>query len=334
MYKDLYPSLDRIVTPASYPKTKLKHLPDGRTCTVDDIADFVVDYIQNDHIGLIAHQSLVIADQCGDLMMRHPDCLRLAELATQAVDFAKSGYPANLMEMPRLHYSQKPDWSAGEILRSNQGNLYQSTHALGVLYRLIDLPASNTSPHHPYDLETEEVNDLIDSLNRFSLQDLKNPLHSMDEISLHVKSEAILWIPLTPDTDTAETVILPQFRTFALQLQYICANCSLFSRRPLSEEECWAGTIVAKSSQPRARQDMQARLREQCNLLVTAVRAELGISEAEELEDWLHRAWMAWLVSRSLGNTFGARSYGYIALGSMFEALKELEERGNISAEW
>lgn len=294
---------------------------------MEDIADFVVDYIQSDHIGLISHQSLMIADQCGELMMGHPDCLRLAQMATEAVDFAKSGYPADLTGMPQLHYRQRPDWSAGEMVQNNYGNYYNSTHALGVLFRMIMLPSSWSyqDSYEPEEWNNTE-NDLVEALENFSLEHINGPALISDEISQLLKPLVEMWTPVTLNADTADA-ILPQFRAFAIELQYIAANCSLVSRRSLSEEECWAGTIAAKSSQPRARQELQARVREQCDRLVASVRALLAFNEQEELEDWLHRTWVAWLVSKSLGNTFGARSYGYIALGSMFEALKDLEER-------
>lgn len=85
------------------------------------------------------------------------------------------------------------------------------------------------------------------------------------------------------------------------------------------------GTIVAKCSQPRRRNDVMAKLREQTNLLVAGIREELLGDEDDQLEDSLMRAWLAWELSSI--DAFGAQSFGWIALGGIFETIKDIEER-------
>lgn len=265
MDKKLHPPIQNIMKPAKYPKTELKQLPNNRKCTIDDIADFVVDYVQK---------------------------------------------------------------SAGEIVNDTFGEHYKSPRALGKLYRKINYVPADASSY--VGTATNVEHDVDAAIRHFVPTNINDPRLLQDEISGKIMRKLSRLIPLdfnTNDEELVEMEILNQYRTFAIQLQYISANCALYPRRPLSEEECWAGTITARSSMPRARQDRQGRLRQQCNELVSAVRAALAAAEHEDLEDWLHRTWLAWVVSRALGQTFGAQSYGYIALGSMFEALKELEER-------
>lgn len=43
------------IKPAAYPPAKLKELPLGDRCTIDHVADFVVDFINNDHLGFISN---------------------------------------------------------------------------------------------------------------------------------------------------------------------------------------------------------------------------------------------------------------------------------------
>lgn len=50
--EDLFP--ERTVEPAAYDPTVLKQLPEGQRCTIDHVADFVVDFINNDHLGIIS----------------------------------------------------------------------------------------------------------------------------------------------------------------------------------------------------------------------------------------------------------------------------------------
>jgi hypothetical protein len=93
----------------------------------------------------------------------------------------------------------------------------------------------------------------------------------------------------------------------------------------LTEEEAMVGTIVAKCSQPRKRRDLMAKLREQTNLLVTGIREDLLGDEDLPLERGLMRGWVAWELSAI--HAFGAKSFGWVALGGVFEAIKDIEER-------
>jgi RNA-dependent RNA polymerase len=94
----------------------------------------------------------------------------------------------------------------------------------------------------------------------------------------------------------------------------------------LSEEEAVVGTIVAKCSQRRRRREAIAQLREQTSYLVKAVQEELQGDEETSQYEWLATAWAAWKVSRHLKDRFGAHSYGWIALGEVFGAMKAIEQ--------
>lgn len=321
MAHDLFP--DETMLPGAYPTVEPQCLPAGRTSTIDDIADFVINFINNDYLGQIAMQNLYIADQ-SPKGSKDPDCILLAELASQAVDFAKSGIPADTNRIPRLHRREKPDWSAGETSTRDSENFYKSTRALGVLYRGVELPKLGHRARKR-DKEGRKDKAPIDALVHLSLDSTGDDgdTDMQDEITSLVRPQVERHMSLASNSTATHEMITSQFRAFGSRLQYICANHSL-SKQPLTEEECWAGTIVAKSARPRERQELQSRMREQSTLLVNTIRNEL--SEPEEAEEWLLRTWVAWKVSRHARDAFGARSYGYIALGSMFEALKELAE--------
>jgi len=51
-YERLFPK--ETVEPAPYESAVLKQLPEGQRCTIDDVADFVVDFINNDRLGIIS----------------------------------------------------------------------------------------------------------------------------------------------------------------------------------------------------------------------------------------------------------------------------------------
>jgi RNA-dependent RNA polymerase len=59
--------------------------------------------------------------------------------------------------------------------------------------------------------------------------------------------------------------------------------------------------------------------------LVKRVRADLTGDDWDDDYDCLLRSWVAWECSVSLDDVFGAKSFGWVALASIFEALKALE---------
>ena len=68
-----------------------------------------------------------------------------------------------------------------------------------------------------------------------------------------------------------------------------------------------------------------SQLREQTSFLVKGVRDELSGDEDSSEYDWLETTWTAWKVSRHLKDRFGAHSYGWIALGEVFDAMRAIE---------
>lgn len=64
---DLFP--ERTVEPAAYEPTKLRTLE--RPCTINDVADFVVDYFMNDHLGLIAVEVCLPSPTLGEESITH-----------------------------------------------------------------------------------------------------------------------------------------------------------------------------------------------------------------------------------------------------------------------
>lgn len=84
--------------PADYPRVDALDL--GRGVTSEDMANFFIDFIKQDCLGVIATRHMILADQKQDGTL-HPDCLRLAHLHSTAVDFSKSGKRVELIELPK-----------------------------------------------------------------------------------------------------------------------------------------------------------------------------------------------------------------------------------------
>lgn len=148
--------------PADYPRQSPVSI--GRPVTQNDIADFFIDFIKTDHLGAIATRHMILADQLEHGTLE-PKCIATAELHSTAVDFSKTGLPADLRELPKVKY--RPDFlSPGPIVRiyskadidmddfrvddkddEDEGDggfsspaykFYPSDKILGTLYRAID----------------------------------------------------------------------------------------------------------------------------------------------------------------------------------------------------
>lgn len=276
-------------------------------------------------------------------MARDPDCIKLAELASKAVDFAKSGTPVSRNEIPRLRFRNnvRPDWSAGELGQSRNGRIvYPSERAIGILFRRINLSdAERTAARQAgrqlaqgaKQQEKKESQALESAMANLAISGpdervQRHPITQALRPVLSVYIDVDDSVP-APITDTAQM----QFEVFASELKYIC-SASTLSLKPLTEEEVLMGTILAKTSQPRKRQSHQARLRQQTEQMLKAFRLQLsggkdGDEDQEELEDRLLKAWAAWQISVLKGTKFAAKSFGMVALFAIFECMRAIEER-------
>lgn len=95
----------QVFRPADYPRVAALDL--GREVTKDDMADFFIDFIRQDCLGVIATRHMVLADQM-DAGTLHGDCLTLAHLHSTAVDFSKSGKGVELSQLPKAK-KHRPD---------------------------------------------------------------------------------------------------------------------------------------------------------------------------------------------------------------------------------
>jgi RNA-dependent RNA polymerase len=98
--------------------------------TQNDIIGFFDQYMRNDFLGRIAHAHLGWADD-HDEGLRSDQCLELANLHSQAVDYPKTGRPAKL---PRA--LDRFEWP--HFMEKKGGKEYHSRKVLGRLYDKVD----------------------------------------------------------------------------------------------------------------------------------------------------------------------------------------------------
>lgn len=95
----------RTFTPADYPR--VTPTPLNRPVTRDDIADFFINFMKSDILGLIANRHQILADVRAE-GTSDASCIQLAELHSTAVDYSKTGIAVSLFDIPKAPRS-RPD---------------------------------------------------------------------------------------------------------------------------------------------------------------------------------------------------------------------------------
>lgn len=233
-------------------------------------------------------------------------CLKLAELHSKAVDYPKNGNKVDIRSLPRQFIPFKPDWHAVEQPTLRQPDYYESTRALGYMYRNITLEGIPDYP--PHDEEPGD-NPVFLVLRPLVQRQLGNQMH-------HSYREQID----------------PIYMEYQEELKYISTTYSL-SKTPLREEELVLETILANSASEKYKGDRIYAMKESLSFLVDGVRRglvqELADAPDEVLKEKLACVWNAWKCSLEKsseggGGSFGSHSFGLIALSLVLECLVRL----------
>ncbi|KAG9045507.1 hypothetical protein FS837_006169 [Tulasnella sp. UAMH 9824] len=298
---ELHPTKYEI--PAAYEPAE-RHTLD-RDSTIKDVANFVIEYMTHDTLGLIGVNHLRLADQRPEGVL-DKDCLRYAKLYSDAVDYPKTGKPVEISHMPKP--TDIPDWYCPESADPNNGDYYESIRALGVLFRAVQLgdpePGPTEQPLNQEDYIREVLQEKVfDILNNNAVQ------------------------PVDPN------IFHQLFARFSYELKYQCATHSLAQsgNSRLNEEEVVIGTILGKTTaanESRKRRNLMERLGKQSKDLVKQIKREiLGDSSLLSPEEQLARAWtcldVAWEMARA--NKFGKNSFSLLALASVLDVLQDIE---------
>ncbi|CAE6411693.1 unnamed protein product [Rhizoctonia solani] len=295
--------------PAKYPTPKSKSIE--RRSTIHDVADFMVEFICNDSLGMISTNHLVIAST-SDLQARDEDCIENAKLHSKAVDFVKTGYWVANHEIRKAKYEKdedtgawiRPDWLASHGLDSTDGRFYQCQSVLGKLFRAVDLPEGNPA-------RESDVKDQVPIAIRNCVAGYV--ARYQDEIRATVSD---------PDTLAFVRSLLSRYTA---ELNHICVahTISSESAERVSEIEVMLGTNLEVNSQPNLIERMKGLTRNLANFILDQLKPK----EGESNHVWLGRAWRAYLLTCSLGDkTFGAFSFSWLALDSVLDALHTIDE--------
>jgi RNA-dependent RNA polymerase len=237
-------------------------------------------------------------------------------MCSQAVDYPKNGIPVNIDRTPHWWTPFKPDWHAAETNNPRRQDYYESTRALGHLYRAITLEdPTETAPGLVYTTPRRPLGDPISSLLK-------------PRVERHLSSGCSV------DSSSAAEDAGKLFKSYTDELEYICSThtISVVSGTRLREEEVVVGTIMAQCSQRRWRKDRIYAMCTHASALVKDIQSKLlhsrKLEEAtgSDLVEGLGRAWCAWDWSLRNNEKFGANSFGLISLAIIFDCLEKLDE--------
>jgi RNA-dependent RNA polymerase len=221
--------------------------------------------------------------------------MRLAELCSQAVDYAKNGNPVDLHNnnLPKALIKYKPDWHKAEVTGARELDYYISDRALGNLYRNIELrdpkePVEGLATQRP-----EEIAPLQDAITRAVAPCIRKTLNLTHE-------EAAAAEESSAGDGHAEQV----HAYYVREMRYICVTHTLVDAPDvcLTEEEVVLGTILANCVQSRWRSDRSYRMKLHAEELVEDIftqivpckEGESRKATEEELRHALPHAWSAW----------------------------------------
>lgn len=97
---------ERQFNAADYPRTVAQPL--GREVKKEDMAEFFVDFMRTDQLGIIANRHVILADKKDEGTI-DAECLRLAGMHSQVADFSKTGIPVDVSEMANYKARFRPD---------------------------------------------------------------------------------------------------------------------------------------------------------------------------------------------------------------------------------
>jgi hypothetical protein len=315
--------------PGSFPAVAPKNLQ--RDCTINDIADFFIDFIISDRLSQISHMHLLLADQSPN-GAHNPDCVKLSQLASTAVDFPKTGVAVNMADAPKVNMTIKPDFMAWQPLSSEDllsleavldsstvsgrrsGTLYyRSEKALGELYRRVDIPSLMRSWN------------ASSGINRDGEEHVWNTIQSnLDKL---VPPYLETWEKYIEEATELFAEYMEEFKM--IQLKY---HPRPWRSKRLSEAEVFLQCIEMDTSKRvvrgRDREDYLRGLKKEYGSLVESVRSRLNGEDGK-----FRRAAACFYIGvRKPRKGREGESFGWITVPDLSDAWEQVRENGFVDS--
>lgn len=204
--------------------------------------------IEADLVGHIAISHLRFSDLADPYCA---DCLKLAELASQAVDFPKTGTAVKFQDLPRHRDRTKPDFLARDGAELKSEKYYNSQKLLGQLFRRV--PLMDWIPREWNENYTPSGGDIIE--------------HALRQVNLYA-----LGLNLGAPSDQLQEEMDYLLDDYCQRLLAIATTHTLSKNKDdyVAESELVSGTIMANWSDHHRRREAVGAM----NLQVRAWRAE------------------------------------------------------------
>jgi len=240
--------------------------------------------------------------------------MRLAELCSQAVDYAKNGTPVDINNnLPKPLIRFKPDWHKAEVTGARELDYYVSDRALGHLFRNVKL-------HDPKEL-----------VEGFSTEHSGEVAPLEDAITCAVEPHIRRTLDTIHNNDNscADDGFAEQLHAqYVREMRFICATHTLVDTPDvrLTEEEVVLGTILANCTQSRWRSDRSYRMKQHTKDLVGRIRSQIikceGSPTEEQLRAALPHAWAVWCWAQHHRDKEYIESFALLVLGTMLDSLR------------
>lgn len=243
--------------------------------------------------------------------------MRLAELCSQAVDYAKNGNPVDMHDnVPHPFIKYKPDWHKAEVTGARELDYYASDRALGYLFRNVELQdpkkliesASTESPGG-----TAQLEDAIACVVEPLIPRTLNTGHNDEDPA---------------NQSCANDGYAEQLHAqYVREMRFICVTHTLVDTPDvcLTEEEVVLGTILANCTQPRWRKERSYRMELHVKDLVGSIRSQIiqceGKPTEEQMRSALPHAWATWGWAQRHKDRDYIESFALLALGVLFDSL-------------
>ncbi|KAG9233793.1 rna-dependent rna polymeras-like protein [Amylocarpus encephaloides] len=342
-------------TPADYPRQPPREL--DREVESSDMTDFFVEFMETDQLGRICNTHKMIADQSRQ-GVTDPYCIMLAEMASTAVDFSKTGIPVDMKQFRKIKFNRiRPHFMAPgpyvEILKHKpisfdseqtapddgpdedadfQGfKYYPSTRLLGKLFDTVD--------EHEIFQRLKENTDYA-AVNKTGEWNRSTSL--LQQVWKHLRYHS-------PETDYRSQIsrartIHQEYEDSIINLLY---EYGPSPNVPLTEIEMFIGSILGKVGAPTARQremamSMKERFEDIISTTVRYITEQQVIHDNENDEDQKRMAMLEkgvavgmaclWVGINDEASAFGdgkaacegLKSFGYVTAAVTLKSLDRL----------
>lgn len=177
--------------------------------------------------------------------------MQLAEAASHAVDFPKTGTPANFTSLPRPPSQERPDFLAPESVDSVDNNrYYPSEKLLGILFR--NVPSANRPELRYGAFNTpSDGNCILNALMEIDLSELGLPPLQLPQDDLREEMQQLL----------------EAYSEHLISIAQIYSVSKSRSAR-VSEAELISGTIMAKWPDHRKRREAVIAMNLQVSIII------------------------------------------------------------------